>query len=95
MQEQDIDYIIKRQSQNIKKNSPFVKNLEVSYEQKVNGLFSTKMKARVKQKNIYLSNKGFCIEDSLKKLFRKLNRVVQRKKYRTARRVTLEYREAV
>ncbi len=93
MTEKDIDYLINKQSTSIKKTSPQLENLEVRYEQKTNGLFSTKVKAKIKQKTVHLSSKDFCIESSLKKLFRKLNRVLQRKKYRASKKFHLTFEE--
>lgn len=94
MFENEIHYLINKKTKTLKKNSPQLDDIEINYEKKKNGLFSTKIKAKIKQKTVHLSNKDFCIENSISKLFKKLDRILQRRKFRVSRRMKLSFKEA-
>lgn len=80
MNEKRIKEMIQKEVKKTYKQRPFLKQVKVSFGQSSCGRFYSKLKARGNRQTLHMEKAGHCLENSVKKIFINLKRVLEKKK---------------
>lgn len=88
--EKRIEKFIQDQIKKIKTRRPSVHDVELTYRRDKDGNFFSSLRARIKKQTVYLSQRGHSLEESLRNVFKKLNRRIEGKKSKKVVRLIFE-----
>lgn len=87
--------LITEQTEKIKRKKPALSSLDLNYFELPQGTYMARLKAKVKQKTIFLKSEDRCPESSIRKLFNMLTRILNQKKSKGRIRLVFNQEEAV
>jgi len=93
----NIDEKIKRlvasETEKIRKRKPFLEKINITYEEYGKGYFLSKLKAKTKNKIIFVKKESRCPEVAVRKVLNVLTKRLQSKKFKKAARISFDFKE--
>lgn len=94
LKQKGIDKLIAKQTKQLLKRDKHLNDIEVSCEKNKRGLHLIKLLARTQGKTLVISDEDYSLEKSVKRLFKSLKRMLDKRKFKKDRRVQFNLMEA-
>jgi hypothetical protein len=85
-----IEKLIVKESKKIQKNQPIIEDIDFSYEKLPRGRLLARLSTSLKKKKIVLKEEGHCSESTVKAVFKRMLKILNKNKHKTTRRFRLK-----